>query len=49
MDLAFVMGVLPGGSTALILSGALTVVALGVGRSFLHEDQAEAAEAAARS
>ncbi|MEM8708495.1 MAG: hypothetical protein AAGE98_18670 [Actinomycetota bacterium] len=44
MDLAFVMGVLPGGTTALVLSGALTLVALGAGRSFLQEEQLEAIE-----
>ena len=38
MDLAFVMAVLPGGSTALIASGALTLVALAAGRSFLQEE-----------
>lgn len=43
MDLALVMGVLPGGTTALMLSGALTLVALGAGRSFLQEEQLEAA------
>lgn len=44
MDLAFVMAVLPGGSTALIVSGALTLVALGAGRSYLQEEQFETAE-----
>ena len=44
MDLALVMGVLPGGTTALILSGALTLVALGTGRSFLQEELLEPAE-----
>lgn len=44
MDLAFVMGVLPGGTTALILSGALTLVALGTGRSFLQEESLESAD-----
>lgn len=39
MDLAFVMAVLPGGSTALMLSGAMALVAIGAGRSFLQEEQ----------
>lgn len=49
MDLALVMGVLPGGTTAVMLSGALTLVALGAGRSFLQEEQLEAAKGVARS
>ena len=47
MDLAVVMAVLPGGSTALIVSGALTLVALGAGRSFLQEEPLDAEEVAA--
>lgn len=39
MDLGLVVAVLPGGSAALVLSGALGLVAIGAGRFFLKEEQ----------
>jgi len=46
MELVSALAVLPGGSSALILSGVMALVVVGVGRSLLNEQPAEIAEEA---